>query len=93
MLPFSLLANLIFNDNFFSLSLIVSEAPGRRAMMVGLTQGSCGSVEAQVVNANFEKLNPTGLRVIRDGPSIVISPNTNFKLHLFQESSGMKLKF
>ena len=90
MVPFSLLANLIFNDNFFSLSLIVSEAPGRRAMMVGLTQGA---VEAQVVNANFEKLNPTGLRVIRDGPSIVISPNTNFKLHLFQESSGIKLKF
>ena len=50
-------------------------------------------MEAQVVNANFEKLNPTGLRVIRDGPSIVISPNTNFKLHLFQESSGIKLKF
>ena len=50
------------------------------------------AVEAQVVNANFEKLNPTGLRVIRDGPSIVISPNTNFKLHLFQESLGMKLK-
>ena len=41
------------------------------------------AVEAQVVNANFEKLNPTGLRVIRDGPSIVISPNTNFILHLF----------
>ena len=41
------------------------------------------AVEAQVVNANFEELNPTGLKVIRDGPSIVISPNTNFILHLF----------
>ena len=50
------------------------------------------AVEAQVVNANFEKLNPTGLRVIRDGPSIVISPNTNFKLHLFARKLWNKIE-
>ena len=51
------------------------------------------AVEAQVVNANFEKLNPTGLRVIRDGPSIVISPNTNFKLHLLLRKLRNEIEF
>ena len=51
------------------------------------------AVEAEVVNANFEKLNPTGLKVIRDGPSIVISPNTNFKLRLSLRKLRNEIEF
>ena len=80
MVPFPVLANLMFNYDFFPL---INCELSSWAQSNDSWFNAGEAVEAQVVNANFEKLNPTGLRVIHDGPSIVISPNTNFMLPLF----------